>query len=129
VYPGQIREIAFDRVSSAPTSSHQTHFEDALQNAFKAIEAVMGDPPKNDRKFSDKLVAIGIDPLEQVGYEEKKPISTVIRAMNEARDKKSAHGSTRRRTIGQAELLDFQTCSREVVLAAIEEARVSSVFG
>jgi len=128
VYPGQIREVACDRQASPPSSSHQTHFEDALHNAFKAIEAVIGDPPKDDRKFFDKIKAIGIDPAEPVGYDERLPISTVIRTMNEARDKRSAHGSTGRRTIRPAELLDFQACADVIVLAAIERARGSSVF-
>ena len=68
VYPGQIREVARDRESSARTSSQQTHFEDALQNAFKAVEAVIGDPPRNETRFFEKLRAIGIDPQEQVGF-------------------------------------------------------------
>ena len=129
VSPGQIGEVACDKEASPRTSSHQTHFEDALHNACKAIEAVVGDPPRDDRKFFDKIKGIGIDPLEKVGYGERVPISTVIRKMNEARDKRSAHGSTRRRTIRPAELLEFQACAEVIVLAAIEKARGSAVFG
>lgn len=128
VYPGQIREVAWDREAWPPTSSHQTHFEDALHNAFKAIEAVIGDPPRNERKFFERIRDIGIDPFEPVGYAERAPISTLIRTMNEARDKRSAHGSTRQRTIRPAELLKFQACADLVVLAAIESERGCSVF-
>jgi hypothetical protein len=127
VYPGQIREVACDQEASPPSSSHQTHFEDALHNAFKAIEAVIGDPPRDERKFFDKIKAIGIDPFEPVGYDERRPISTVVRTMNEARDKRSAHGSTRRRTIRPAEVLDFQACAGTIVLAAIEMAHGSPI--
>jgi hypothetical protein len=128
VYPGQIRQVASDPEMVPITSAHQTDFEDALQNAFKAVEAIIGDPPKDERKFFLKLRQIGLDPQEEVGYRTKTPLHQVIRDMNRERDKKSAHGSTRDRTIKAAELLDYQECSRCVVMAAIEAARGSSVF-
>jgi len=127
VYPGQIREVAFDRDAAPRTASHQSHFEDALHNAFKAIEAVIGDPPKDDRKFFETLTAIGVDPLEEVGYSEKMAITTVIRNMNVARDKRSAHGSTRRRMIRPFELLEFQSCAEAIIWAALEKARGSDL--
>jgi hypothetical protein len=125
VEPGQICEVASDRDALPRTPSHQTDFEDALQNAFKAIEAVIGDPPRDDRKFFDKIRSIGLDPMEEVGYGAKEAISSVIRKMNEVRDKCSAHGSTRRRAIRPAELLEFQACAGEIALAALEKARGS----
>jgi hypothetical protein len=124
VFPGGVSEVV-----SAPCSpssgSGQNNFEDALHNAFKAIEAVIGDPPKDDRRFSEKLAAIGIDPQEPVGYQDKIPIADMVRRMNTARDKRSAHGSTRNRGISSAELLDFQACAGEIVMAALEKARGS----
>jgi hypothetical protein len=128
VNPGQIREVAYDEGATPRTSSEQTDFEDALHSAFKAVEAVIGDPPKDDRKFFAKLKDIGIDPLEEVGFGEKTAISSVIRRMNVARDRRSAHGSTRQRTICPAELLEFQACAEVVILAALEKARGSRLF-
>jgi hypothetical protein len=128
VNSGQIREVASDSDMVPTTSSHQTHFEDALQNAFKAVEAVIGDPPKDDRKLFQKLWQIGLDPHEEVGYRTKAALHQVIRDMNRARDKKSAHGSTRSRTIKAADLLNYQACSACIVTAAIEVARGTSVL-
>jgi len=128
VYPGQIGRVASDRVATPIIPSHQTKSEEALHNAFKAIESVIGDPPRDDRKFFAKLRGIGIDPAEQVGWGRKVAISELLRKMNAARDKCSAHGSTPRRLIPTAELLDFQTCASEVVLAAIETARGAEVL-
>jgi hypothetical protein len=68
VYPGQINEVASDAFIVPKTSSEQTNFEDALQNAFKAVEAIIGDPPKDERKFFMKLKELGLDPQEEVGY-------------------------------------------------------------
>lgn len=128
VYPGQIREVASDVDAVPRTASGQTDFEDALHNAFKAVEAVIGDPPSDDRKFFDKLKDIGVDPQEKVGFTEKVPISTVIRRMNEAWDKRSAHGSTRQRTIRAAELLEFQACAKAIILTALGRARRTPLF-
>ena len=64
-----------------------------------------------------------MDPHEEVGYVEKNPIQRVIRQMNEARDKKAAHGSTPNRRIPNADLLNFQACAEVIVLAALEKAR------
>jgi hypothetical protein len=84
---------------------------------------VIGDPPKDDRRFFAKLAELGLDPKEQVGYLEKMPFEGMIRRMNEARDKRSAHGSTRNRTISVSELLEFQNCARTIVVTALEKAR------
>lgn len=127
IYPGQIDEVISDPEMVAVTSSDQTLFEDALQNAFKAIEAVIGDPPKDDNKFFLKLRQIGLDPNEIVGFRNNKALHQVIRDMNAARDKKAAHGSTQNRSIYVNELLEFQTCSGLVVSAAIETARGSVI--
>ena len=47
-----------------------------------------------------------------------KPIYQVIRDMNDARDKKAAHGSTPNRNITEVELLEYQNCARLIVLGA-----------
>ena len=122
VSPGGISEVMYDDAPPS-TGAGQNDREDALHSAFKAIEAVIGDPSKNDRRFFATLANIGIDPAEEVGYLNKIPIHKMIRRMNEARDKRSAHGSTRDRKISAAELLDFQTCADEIVTAALEMQR------
>ena len=93
VWPGQIRDVAWDVDGGPNTGSGQSRFEEALHSAFKAIEAIIGDPPRDDRRLFEKLRAIGIDPDEEVGYAEKEKISAVIRSMNTARDKKARTGA------------------------------------
>jgi len=129
VYPGEIPEVISDPGMSALTSYDQTRFEDALQNAFKAVEAIIGDLPKDDSKFFQRLRQIGVNPHEKVGFGKKRPLHQAIRDMNRARDKKAAHGSTRSRTIYVLELLDFQACSEHVVTTAIETTRGSTIWG
>lgn len=61
VYPGQIREIEENYDSPPVTHTDQTRLETALHNAFKAIEAVIGDPPKDDKKLFARLRKVGIN--------------------------------------------------------------------
>lgn len=120
VPPGGIAEVLAYPDLTAQTGLEQNSFENALQNAFKAVEAIIGDPPKDDRKFFSKISAIGLDPNDPVGYATKQPLHKVIRDMNQARDKKSAHGSTPNRTIPAGELMEYQACARLVLWTAIE---------
>ena len=117
---GQIAEVLDNPNSAAASGFEQNMLENALQNAFKAVEAVLGDPPKDDGKFFPKIRAIGLDPNKEVGYLNKMPLVKVIRNMNEARDKKAAHGSTTHRTITIGEMMEYQHCARFVVWVAIE---------
>ncbi len=127
VMPGQRREVIDD--DSTPISgSDKTRYEDALQNAFKAIEAIIGDPPSNNRKFFRKLKEIGLNPFEEVGYTEKKPLHEDIREINYMRDKKSAHGSTKNRKIKTCDLFRYQSCAFHILRSAIETARGSSIY-
>lgn len=119
VWPGQIDEAVEDAHVTAENVFQQSRLENALQDSFKAVEAIIGDPPKNDDKFLGKIKSFGIDPNMIFGLEDK-PIHQVIRDMNDARDKKAAHGSTQNRAITVGELLVFQNCARFIALHACE---------
>jgi hypothetical protein len=120
VYPGQIQDVLGKPTQAANTAHEQNLLETALQNAFKAIEAVIGDPPKNDRKLALKLRSVGLDFQEEVGYGDKVKLGQVIRRINSARDRKAAHGSTSPRTIRIADMMEYQACARYIVTAALE---------
>jgi len=119
VWPGSIDEVRDNPQSTATTGFEQIRLENALQNAFKAIEAVLGDPPRDDPKFFAKMRSVGLDPHEQVGHVDKLPLHEVIRHMNAARDKKAAHGSVPHRMITAGELMEYQACARLVFWAAV----------
>lgn len=117
VWDGEIEDVIDKAQTTAKTSSQQSRFENALQDSFKAIEAILGDPPRDDEKFFKKIESIGLDPHEEFGIE-GKPIHQLIRDMSNARDKKAAHGSTPNREITLGELLEYQNCARLIVLQA-----------
>jgi hypothetical protein len=120
VYPGEMPEAIHNRDRLAENSHIQVNWETALQNAFKAIEAIIGDPPKDDRKFDQLLRSIGLDPYEKIVFEEEWTLREEIRSMNLARDKKAAHGGTSNRRLTVGELLNYQACAGYVCKTAIE---------
>ena len=122
IFPGEIRDVLAASNSTPTTQADQTRYETALQNSFKAIEAIIGDLPKNDLKFFARIKANGLGPHEKVGYETKEELHAVIRNMNKARDKKAAHGSTRKRTITLGEMFNYHSCAEYVVFHAMETA-------
>jgi len=113
--------------SDMPTSqTEKAHVETAYQNAFKAIEAIIGEPPKDKRKLRMKLLEAGINPDEEVGYDlygmkpSKKILLKKLVDMHKARDKMAAHGKTTiLRNIGYCELKDKQALARYILLSHI----------
>lgn len=121
VWPGALPEAVGHDAWTARSGVEQTSFERALQEAFKAVEAVLGDPPSDDRRLFHRIRGIGLNPEEEAGYMHTRPLHQAIRDMNVARDKKAAHGSTTGRDITVGELLDYQSCARVVVRAGVEK--------
>jgi hypothetical protein len=120
VHPGQISEVLSNPTETAATAGEQNRLETALLNAFKAVEAIIGDPPRDDRKLALRLRKWGLDPEEEVGYGSKKELAQMIRDANWQRDKKAAHGSTPSGDIRIVDMLEYQACARYIVIAALE---------
>ena len=123
VWPGELDEVLANPDHLVWSGVGQTRAENALHNAFKAVEAIIGDPPKDDQKLFQKMSAAGLDPNEPVGYHTEAPLYSVIRTMSRARDTKSAHGSTDDRKLRILEITEYQALAEAVVLAAIEHKR------
>lgn len=119
VMPGQIRDVLSEPEATALSGHDQTHLETALLEAFKAVEAVLGDPPKDERKLAKRLKKFGLRSEDLIGYAEARRLDDTIRQMNRQRDRKSAHGSTPSRDIRVIDLMDYQSCAEYVVLSAL----------
>lgn len=118
--------IMVDNSNIPESQTERARVETAYQNAFKAIEAVIGEPPKDERKLKMKLLGASINPDEKVGYNlyEMKPgKETILKKvvdMHQNRDKMAAHGKTiTPRTIGYCELKDKQALARYILLSHI----------
>lgn len=128
VYLGQLREAVYDDDWSPTKATELARWETSFQSSYKAIEAVVGDPSGDERRFRRALRDKRIDPDEEVGYRTKQKISDVIRAMNHIRDRRAAHGSTPRRGICLHEMVEFQECARYVLKCALEDAYGTQFF-
>jgi len=128
LFPEQIQEAIYEG-DWIPSGAYElAQWEGAFHNSYKAIEAIIGDPPKEDARFRRKLTAMGVDPNEQVGYSKKEPIAKVIREMNLLRDKRVAHGSTPSRGIRLNQMVEFMECAHYVVEQALEQAYGGGLF-
>jgi hypothetical protein len=121
-----IDEIRLDGFDMSPSPFDKASIETSYQNAFKAIEAIIGEPPDDLVKLKNKLEQAGINPENLVGlYElnsnDKKLIEKIV-DMQKIRNKKAAHGKTLKagRNIGYYELKDKQALSRYIILSHIQ---------
>lgn len=113
--------------SDLPSSQvERARVETAYQNAFKAVEAVIGEPPKDETKLRLILIRNGVNPDEIVGYDlyrmkpAKETLLKKVIDMHQARDKMAAHGKTNiPRTIGYCELKDKQALACHIILTNI----------
>ena len=92
---------------------------DTLLFAFKAIEAIVGDPPKSDSRFFASLRRWGVDPAVETGIDDGRPLHKLIRAMSTARDREAAHGASPSKGIGAYELYEYQQCAGHILQSAV----------
>lgn len=118
VWPGGIDEALLDPDWRPTSISALVAWETSFFNTYRCVEAVVGDRPKDAAKFRSKLVAAGVDPDCMVGYRSHQPLMDVLRQMNDARDKRVAHGSTATRGVALADMVEFQECARFVLECA-----------
>jgi len=93
--------------------------ESAFQNAYKAVEALIGEPGKDrtHKKIRERLIAIGVDPDLPVGYVEKRPITERVMAHHKTRDTVTAHGSGKKRRLRLPDIIDLQALARELLVS------------
>jgi len=102
----------------------QVEIESVAMDAYKAIEAVVGDPGSDLRKFRLTVTEAGINPDEMVGYHDKVSLAQKIITLNEHRDSRIAHGSSPRNTpLSYFELMDWQECAKHVVTSALIKSK------
>lgn len=107
-----------------PTREELPRLEAAFQDAYKAIEAIVGDPSSDPRRFTLQLSAAGLSPTSQVGVFTKRELSEAIRALNDTRDRLVAHGSSpRRNAIDLRDVIDAQGCAEFILVHSLRHAK------
>jgi hypothetical protein len=93
--------------------------ESSFQNAFKAVEALVGEPSKNRgrAKIVSRLSELGIDPEKPFGID-SKPVVDLVLTSHDTRDRIAAHGTGKyKRGLRAAEVLELQALARYLLLA------------
>jgi hypothetical protein len=89
--------------------------ESAFLNAFKTIEAMVGEPSKNRtrQKLVEKLRTRGINSDESVGYRHKASVVDKILEYHPLRDQIAAHGIGKiKRDLKLSEIIELQSLAR-----------------
>ena len=127
-------EIMQDKSDLPATRTEIARLETAYHNAFKAIEAIIGEPPKDIRKLRERLTQFGINPDEKGGYKlygmkpGKETVLKKLTDMHNKRDKMAAHGKTNKpRNIGYCEIKDKQSFTRYILLSHINALNKNSI--
>jgi hypothetical protein len=121
VYPGQIAGVLSNPLSVPFTTLEKIKFEHALEDAYKAVEAVIGEPPSDNAKLCIKLENIGVDPHRIMRTDPKEELFESIKKLKRVRGRKAAHTNTNiDRKIQEEELMNYQIIARTVVICAIE---------
>lgn len=120
-----VSEILEDRSRSPEGPADRIRAEQSVLNAFKSVEMLIGEPPRDDRKLRAKLVSVGVDPDLRVGYGEddgasRVTLMTKIRELHTARDKRAAHAKTGADPLTYFDVMDLQECARTVLLESLE---------
>lgn len=105
--------------------------EQAYHNAFKALEALIGgEPSRDDRKFRERLLAIGIDPdsVDQCSVP-GETLMDILKRIRQTRDARAAHaGRTKASTreIAYSELNEAQRAIASAIAQAVLHAAEAS---
>ena len=122
VYPGQYEQVLYGDTPQAQSGWEKSTLETALLGAFKTIEALLGALPSDDNRLRRKLVSLELDPDEPFGIPDETPLYKFLQVMEEARDKRSAHGSTPFAPVSMREMFLYQNCARCLLVRSIEAA-------
>jgi hypothetical protein len=126
-FHGEIAEVLSATLARPLSRQDEVRAERAVENAFKAVEALIGEPSKRDDRLRQKLEDAGVDSDELIGWQwfsqgpPREPLLTKVKALHRARDKRAAHAKTPQRSpFTYYEIMDCQGCAQAVLMRALE---------
>ena len=100
--------------------------EQAHWNAFKAVEAILGDPGKDKtgKRIRERMVTRGLDPRAPWGTSGSSDIADAVIATMKLRDPIDAHGwGKEKRPLRAGEVLDAQSLAHAILVRAVNAAQ------
>lgn len=97
-------------------------FEHSLEDCYRVVEALIGEPPRDRNKTINKLINIGIDPYMEINTDYSKTLIEEVYYLERIRSKKAAHLKAMvNRQISIKELVYFQAIARSLISSVIEK--------
>jgi hypothetical protein len=95
---GVVREVLDEPKREPENEIERLAFEHVVLQSFRTVEAIVGEPGNNLKRFHQRLEAWGLKPNERVGFpgHPKRKLEDRIRWLQHARDSAAAHGKRRR---------------------------------
>jgi len=119
---GVVREVLHKPRREPESEVERLALEHLVLQSFRTVEAIVGEPGSNVKRFRNRLKAWGIDHNERVGFpgHSKHRLEDRIRWLQDARDSAAAHGRRRRRNpFTQFEAMEAQHLAESVLERAL----------
>jgi hypothetical protein len=93
-----IRDVLDEPKREPEDETERLALEHVVLQSFRTVEAIVGEPGKNEKRFHERLKAWNLQPNERVGFpgRRKHRLEDRIRWLQDARDSAAAHGKRRR---------------------------------
>ena len=108
---GLVRDVLLDPKQEPQNEIERLALEQVVLQSFRTVEALVGEPGKNEKRFQDRLRAYGIKHNELVGFRSrhKHKLTDRLRWLQGLRDEVAAHGKRRRqKPLTMVEVMEAQ---------------------
>jgi hypothetical protein len=97
---GVVSDVLHEPRREPENERERLALENVVLQSFRTVEAIVGEPGKDEKRFHARLEAWGLSHRERVGFpgKRKKRLEDRIRWLQSARDSAAAHGKRRRTT-------------------------------
>jgi hypothetical protein len=117
---GAVSSILHNPKEIPENEARRLEIENVVLQSFRAIEAIVGQPGKNEDRYRQRLKRWGMKHGERVGFRKRHLLGKRIRWLNEARDSAAAHGKRRRqKPFTMHEAMEAQNLAESVLHPAM----------
>ena len=117
---GAVSSVLYNPKQIPENEAERLAIENVVLQSFRAIEAIVGEPGKNEDRYRLRLQRWGLNHGERVGFGKRHLLGKRIRWLNEARDSAAAHGKRRRENpFTMHEAMEAQNLAESVLHRAL----------